>query len=275
MRVRDSGNYAKAAIRGNASVYLRLHRRRRRLLQGADYSQPLSRFFVVFVTPIPAADTLHSQTRHTRIKARKSVKKRAERRGGGKTCPRSASAPCLFSSFRCFLLCSNSFLVLPVVFCFVPILFFVVGKSGLLSMLMRKKDDEQPADKKEEDEEDEAADTYQQDKPPEKTPEPTTQPVWRPPASRQQTKSLTENFPCDLRETWCELRMYICSTGDDFLSERTAIVNALLPELQVRCASRRIRISAVDCWTSTGTSLISPCALCSDSILPYNCPSKR
>jgi hypothetical protein len=69
---------------------------------------------------------------------------------------------------------------------------------------------------------------------------------------RQQSKSLTENFPCDLRESWCELRMYICSTGDDFLSERTAIMNALLPELQVRCASRRIRISAVDCWSSSG-----------------------
>jgi hypothetical protein len=159
-------------------------------------------------------------------------------------------------------------------FVFVPILLFA-GKSGLLSMLMRKKEDDQPAGKKDEDEDDEATDTYQQDKPPEKTPEPTTQPVWRPPASRQQTKSLTENFPCDLRESWCELRMYICSTGDDFLSERTAIVNALLPELQVRCASRRIRISAVDCWTSTGSSLSFPRECRIDVILPHNRPSKR
>jgi hypothetical protein len=201
-----------------------------------DYSLPLSRFFIVIVTSIRASDTLHSQTRHTRLKTRGSVEKRGER-SGGEACSRLALAwPLLF------------------VFGFVPILLFA-GKSGLLSMLMRKKEDDQPVGKKDEEEDDEAADTYQQDKPPEKTPEPTTQPVWRPPASRQQTKSLTENFPCDLRESWCELRMYICSTGDDFLSERTAIVNALLPELQVRCASRRIRISAVDCWTSTGSSL--------------------
>jgi hypothetical protein len=63
---------------------------------------------------------------------------------------------------------------------------------------------------------------------------------------------VTESFPFDLRESWCELRMYICSSGDDFLSERVAIMTALLPELQVRCASRRIRISAIDCWSSTG-----------------------
>ena len=117
-------------------------------------------------------------------------------------------------------------------------------------MLMRKK--EEPETKQAEDDDEDLQDNYKEDKPPEKTPEPTTKPIWRPPASRQQTKSLTENFPCDLRESWCELRMYVCSTGDDFLSERTAIMNALLPELQVRCASRRIRISAIDCWSSTG-----------------------
>jgi hypothetical protein len=143
------------------------------------------------------------------------------------------------------------------------------GKTGLLAMLMRKKDEPDPNAKKADEDDEDLQDNYKEDKPPEKTPEPTTKPVWRPPASRcvvlsnwvgfacnsccrQQTKSLTENFPCDLRESWCELRMYICSTGDDFLSERTAVMNALLPELQVRCASRRIRISAIDCWSSTG-----------------------
>lgn len=221
-----------------------------------DYSLPLSRFFIVIVTFMRASDTLHSKARHPRLKARGTVEKRGER-SGGEACSRSISAWPLRS-----------------VFGFVPILLFA-GKSGLLSMLMRKKEDDQPAGKKDEDEDDEAADTYQQDKPPEKTPEPTTQPVWRPPASRQQTKSLTENFPCDLRGSWCELRMYICSTGDDFLSERTAIVNALLPELQVRCASRRIRISAVDCWTSTGSSLSFPRECRIDAILPHNRPSKR
>jgi hypothetical protein len=149
---------------------------------------PASLFYLSH--PYALLDTLHSQARHTRLKARGSVKKRDER-SGGETCSRFV--------FACSLLS---------VFCSVEILLFV-GKSGLLSMLMRKKDDDQPADKKDEDEEDEAGDTYQQDKPPEKTPEPTTQPVWRPPASRQQTKSLTENFPCDLRESWCELRMYV------------------------------------------------------------------
>jgi hypothetical protein len=119
-------------------------------------------------------------------------------------------------------------------------------------MLLRKKDEPDPNAKAEEADDDDQQDNYKDDKPPEKTPEPTTKPVWRPPASRQQMKSLTEKFPCDLRETWCELRMYICSTGEDFLSERTAVMNALLPELQVRCASRRIRISAVDCWTASG-----------------------
>ena len=125
-------------------------------------------------------------------------------------------------------------------------------------MLMRKK--EEPEAKQAEDDEEDLQDNYKEDKPPEKTPEPTTKPIWRPPASRQQTKSLTENFPCDLRESWCELRMYVCSTGDDFLSERTAIMNALLPELQVRCASRRIRISAIDCWSSTGLNYFAVCA---------------
>lgn len=119
---------------------------------------------------------------------------------------------------------------------------------------MKKKDQPDVPAKNEDDDDDELQDTYKEDKPPEKTPEPTTKPVWRPPASRQQMKSLTEKFPYDLRESWCELRMYICSTGDDFFSERMAVTNALLPELQVRCASRRIRISAVDCWNSTGPS---------------------
>ena len=125
-------------------------------------------------------------------------------------------------------------------------------------MLMKKKDEPDPNAKDEEADDDEQDDNYKDDKPPEKTPEPTTKPVWRPPASRQQMKSLTEKFPCDLRESWCELRMYVCSTGDDFLSERTAVMNALLPELQVRCASRRIRISAIDCWSSTGSTTSHP-----------------
>jgi hypothetical protein len=117
-----------------------------------------------------------------------------------------------------------------------------------------KKKDQPDVPAKNDDDDDELQDTYKEDKPPEKAPDPTTKPVWRPPASRQQMKSLTEKFPYDLRESWCELRMYICSTGDDFFSERMAVTNALLPELQVRCASRRIRISAVDCWNSTGLS---------------------
>jgi hypothetical protein len=124
-------------------------------------------------------------------------------------------------------------------------------------MLMKKKEEADPGAQVDADDE-EQQDSYKQDKPPEKTPEPTTKPVWRPPASRQQAKNVTDQFPYDLRNSWCELRMYICSTGDDFLSERTAVSNALLPELQIRCVSRRIRISAIDCWTNSSSKLLAP-----------------
>ncbi len=59
------------------------------------------------------------------------------------------------------------------------------GKTGLLAMLMKKMKNDPDAKKGANEDDDELEqDAYKEDKPPEKTPDPTTKPIWRPPASR-------------------------------------------------------------------------------------------